>query len=295
MLAHGPSEKASRATATARWTSSTPAWATSAIARPVAGSSVSNVRPSAASGRSDPIRRRCDFEMNSRAAAPSASGRVSAEIVVMEAAYPPHRARALIGHMLPDGRALEGGADNRLLLGHRSRERAGARARWLDGVRDRAPARVDRRAGRRRLPHARARRDRRGLDARGRRRRRAGRGRRRGADQQRRLQPERRDRDGADRGDATAVRDQRVRSRAPDPARPAEDARPALGQDRQRRLDGRAPVVPGRRQLPRDQVRAGGDLRRDALRAARLRHRRDPARAGPDHDRVRRRGEREHG
>ncbi len=45
------------------------------------------------------------------------------------------------------------------------------------------------------------------------------------------------------------------------------------------------------RPLPRDQARARGDLRRAALRAARLRHRRDPARAGPDHDRVRRGGD----
>ena len=47
-------------------------------------------------------------------------------------------------------------------------------------------------------------------------------------------------------------------------------------------------TFPGRRLLPRDQARGRGDLRRAALRAARLRHRRDPARAGPDHDRVRR-------
>ena len=52
---------------------------------------------------------------------------------------------------------------------------------------------------------------------------------------------------------------------------------------------------PGGGPLPRDQARARGDLRRAALRAARLRHRRDPARARPDHDRVRRGGRREHG
>ena len=48
-------------------------------------------------------------------------------------------------------------------------------------------------------------------------------------------------------------------------------------------------TFPGGGPLPRDQARARGDLRRAALRAARLRHRRDPARAGADHDRVRRR------
>ncbi len=49
----------------------------------------------------------------------------------------------------------------------------------------------------------------------------------------------------------------------------------ALGEDRQRRLDGRAPDVPRRRLVPRDQVRARGALGRAALRAARLRDRRD--------------------
>ncbi len=43
------------------------------------------------------------------------------------------------------------------------------------------------------------------------------------------------------------------------------DARSALGQDRQHRLDGRATDVPRRRPLPRHQVLAGGDLS-DALR-----------------------------
>ena len=58
-----------------------------AISRPVAGSMVVNVRPSAASRRSPPISSRWDWEMNSRAGAPSASGSVSAEIVVMQGAY----------------------------------------------------------------------------------------------------------------------------------------------------------------------------------------------------------------
>ena len=52
---------------------------------------------------------------------------------------------------------------------------------------------------------------------------------------------------------------------------------------------------PGGGPLPRDQVRAGGDLRRAALRGAGLRDRRRPARAGADHDRVRRGRGREHG
>ena len=41
---------------------------------------------------------------------------------------------------------------------------------------------------------------------------------------------------------------------------------PALGADRQHQLDGRELHVPGRRHLPRDQVRGGGHLRRAALR-----------------------------
>ena len=58
--------------------------ATSAIGRPVAGSSVSNVRPSAASGRSPPISSRCGPAANARAASERASGR--AEAVVMPGA-----------------------------------------------------------------------------------------------------------------------------------------------------------------------------------------------------------------
>ncbi len=54
-----PSSNASRAAATARSTSSAPACATCAISRPLAGSSVANVRPSAASRRSAPISSRC--------------------------------------------------------------------------------------------------------------------------------------------------------------------------------------------------------------------------------------------
>ena len=57
-LRSGPSS-AARAAATARSTSSAPAWATSQIGSPVAGSMVAKVRPSAASGRSPPISRAC--------------------------------------------------------------------------------------------------------------------------------------------------------------------------------------------------------------------------------------------
>ena len=45
----------------------------------------------------------------------------------------------------------------------------------------------------------------------------------------------------------------------------------ALGADRQRLLDGRQAHLPGRRLLPRDQVRGGGDQRRAALRGQGLR------------------------
>ena len=97
----------------------------------------------------------------------------------------------------------------------------------LDGLRDRPPARVDRRPRGRGLPHARARRHRRGLDG-GRRRARS---RRRGrldrrAGQQRRLLAERRARDGPARAAPRAVRDQRLR---PDPHVPARPARHARG------------------------------------------------------------------
>ena len=71
------------------------------------------------------------------------------------------------------------------------------------------------------------------------------------------------------------------------PARAARDARGGRGQDRQRLLDGRAADVPGRRRLPRDQVRGRGDERRAADGGRALRHRRHLRRAGPDPDRVR--------
>ena len=174
--------------------------------------------------------------------------------------------------------------------GHRPGDGAAARRGRLDGLRDRAPAGVDRGPGGGRLPHARAGRDRRGLDGRRGARSRGDARRGRRADQQRRLLAERRDRDGAAGCGAASVRDERVRARAADAARAAEDARPALGQDRQPRLDGRPARVPRRRLVPRDEARARGDQRRAALRGARLRDRRDPARAGPDHDRVRQGG-----
>ncbi len=62
--------------------------------------------------------------------------------------------------------STEGGSDHRLLDRHRPRDGGAARReRALDGLRDRAPARVDRRPRGQGLPHARARRHRRGLDA----------------------------------------------------------------------------------------------------------------------------------
>ena len=84
-LRSGPSS-AARAAATAAATSSGPAWATSQIGSPVAGSIVANVRPSAASGRSPPISSRCGREStNSRAASESASA-VAVGIAVILAA-----------------------------------------------------------------------------------------------------------------------------------------------------------------------------------------------------------------
>ena len=55
---------------------------TSAITRPVAGSNVSNVRPSAASGRSPPITSRCGPAANERAASERASGSVAASVLM---------------------------------------------------------------------------------------------------------------------------------------------------------------------------------------------------------------------
>ena len=79
------------------------------------------------------------------------------------------------------------------------------------------------------------------------------------------------------------VRDQRLRPRAHVPARAARDARAARRADRQRLLDGRQLHLPGRRLLPRHQVRGGGDQRRAALRGQGLRRPRldHPARAHP--------------
>ena len=98
----------------------------------------------------------------------------------------------------------------------------------LDRLRDRPQARDAARSRGPRLPHAGARRHRRGVDARGGRGRRGRARRGRRARQQRRLQPVGRDRDRAAREGARAVRDQRVRARAPVPARAARDARAAL-------------------------------------------------------------------
>ena len=112
--------------------------------------------------------------------------------------------------------------------------------------------------------------------------------RRRRAGQQRRLQPVGRGGDRPARRGPPPVRDQRLRPRAHVPARAARRCAPQRRADRQHLLDGRELHLPGRRLLPRDQVRGGGDQRRAALRGQGLRRRRrdHPARAHPD--RVRR-------
>ncbi len=85
-LRSGPSS-AARAAAAARSTSSAPAKATSQIASPVAGSIVSNTRPSAASARSPPITSGCGPAWtNSRAAGERASA--------VAVAIDPHRRAA---------------------------------------------------------------------------------------------------------------------------------------------------------------------------------------------------------
>ena len=188
-----------------------------------------------------------------------------------------------------DGGNLQGGADHRLLDRHRPRDGGAPRRQGLDGLRDRAPAGVDRRTWRQGLQarsrstsptRRRCRRRSRAVEA--------GRGRGRRARQQRRLQPDRRGRERAARRRPPPVRDQRVRARAHVPARAARHARAGLGQDRQRQLDGRQADVPRRRHLPRHQARGRGDQRRAALRGARLRRRRGRDRAGPDQHAVRR-------
>ena len=130
------------------------------------------------------------------------------------------------------------------------------------------------------LQDARAGRHRRGVDERRGRPRGRGRGQGGRARQQRRLLPVRRARDGRHGIAAQAVRDQRLRSRAHVPARPAVDASGRDRADRQHRLDGRQGRLPGRGRLPRDQVLGGGDLRRDALGGQGVR-RRSGARSSP--------------
>ena len=78
------------------------------------------------------------------------------------------------------------------------------------------------------------------------------------------------------------------------PARAAADARRRAGARSSTSARWAGALVSRRGPLPRQQARPRGDLRRPALRAARLRDRRDPARARADHDRVRRGGDRQH-
>ena len=177
-------------------------------------------------------------------------------------------------------------ADHRVLVGDRPPDGAAACGTRMDDLRDRQAARDDRRPRRGRVQDAGARRHRRGLDG-GRGRGGRGRaGRRRGARQQRRLQPVGRRRDPAHGAPAPAVRDQRVRPRADVPAGAPEDAGRRARPHRQRQLDGRQARLSRRRRLPREQVRGRGALRRDALRAPRVR---DPGRghrARADHHRA---------
>ena len=177
-----------------------------------------------------------------------------------------------------------------MLIGHRARHGAAPGQRRLDRLRDRAPSRDPERAAAGRMPHARPRRVRRGVDAGGGQRRHRGRGRGRRAHQQRRLQPVRRGRERPAARRPPPVRDQRVRPRGPHPARAPRDARAALRQGGQPQLDGRPAHLPRRRALPRHQVRGRGDLRRAALRGARLRRRRDPHRARSHRHPLRRDG-----
>ena len=176
-------------------------------------------------------------------------------------------------------------ACHRLLLRDRPRHSGAAGRRGLDGVRERPPAGGGR--GSRRLPATPARRHRRRVDASRGGADRAGGGRRRRAREQRRLQPERRRRGGGARRGPASVRDERLRADAPDTARPARNARAALGADRQRQLDGRRADLPGRRLVPRLQARGGGAQRRAPLRGRRLRDRRGRDPAGTDPHRLR--------
>ena len=177
-------------------------------------------------------------------------------------------------------RGVEGRPDHRLLLGDRPRDGRAPARRRPHGLRDRAPSRGDRRSG--------------------------GQGRRtlaldvteRGVDDRRRQAVT--DAEGAvgvlinNAGYSQSgavetvppqriqrpVRDQRVRADPDVPAGAARHARSAFGQDRERQLDGRQAHVPGRRHLPRHQVRGRGALGRAAVRGPRLRRRRDPVEPG---------------
>ena len=110
---------------------------------------------------------------------------------------------------------------------------------------------------------------------------------RRDAGQQRRLRRVRHHRGGRPRPGAGHVRDQRLRSRPAHPVGAAGDAPGTARAGGQRQLHGWADHLPGRRVLPRHEVRGGGHQRRAAQRGPALRHRRRGRRARPDPHEVR--------
>ena len=199
-------------------------------------------------------------------------------------AAPQHCSTAALQHWIQSLSAYS--PHHRLLFRHRRGDRAADDASRLDGVRDGAATRNPRvaRAGRRAA--ARARRDQRGIDARGGRDRGTRAGPDRRAREQRRVQPVRSGRGSAGRARSQAVRDQRLRPAASDPARFSRHA-PRQGRPhRQHRIDGGPPDISGRRHLPCVEACAGRAQRRAPLRSAGIRHRRDPDRAGPDQSRA---------
>ena len=106
------------------------------------------------------------------------------------------------------------------------------------------------------------------------------------ARQQRRLRLVRRARGRADRRGAAAVRGERVRPRAHDPAGAADDARAARGLRREHLLDRRQDLGAPRFLVPRDEVRGRGPERLPAHGAEAARRPRRGHRARRHRDRV---------